>query len=82
MPLSARSGSSGDVAIAEAVQTALRSSGNSWLKRIVVTVSSEVVILQGTVPTFYVKQLALSTVMRVPGVAMVQNDLAVGNDEV
>jgi osmotically-inducible protein OsmY len=70
-----------DAALVEEVRRALNRSRNSWLKRIDVSVSEEVVFLKGNVPTFHFKQLALATVMAVAGVVLVRNELVVGSDE-
>lgn len=46
--------------------------------RIDVAIVGEAVILNGNVPTFHLKQLALAAVQSVPGVVLVNNHLKVG----
>ena len=65
------------LALAESVQTALTQTGRSWLQGVVVEVSGRAVILSGSVPSFFLKQLALVTIMAVPGVELVKNRLEV-----
>src|SRR5262245_45319813 len=65
-------------ALADEVRSARAKSGYTWLRRVVVTTSGGSVVLRGTVPSYYFKQLAQIAVMAVPGVGEVRNDLAVG----
>ncbi|HVL14313.1 MAG TPA: BON domain-containing protein [Gemmata sp.] len=60
-----------------AVRDALAQTRNTSLRGVVVGGSGGLVVLQGRVPTFYLKQLALVTVMAVPGVESVRNELEV-----
>jgi osmotically-inducible protein OsmY len=64
--------------VADAVRIALDGTGHAWLRRVAVAVEGGVVVLRGVVPSFYLKQLAQTTVMAVPGVAEVRNELQVG----
>lgn len=64
--------------IVGAVRAALEKSGHSWLRRVVVTSEGGCVVLRGVVPSYYLKQLALMTVLAVPGVEEVRNELRVG----
>jgi osmotically-inducible protein OsmY len=62
----------------EAVERALRATGYRPLRGIRVTVEGRLVILRGRVPSYYLKQVAQTTAMAVPGVVQVRNDLEVG----
>ena len=63
--------------LADEVRRALAATGYTWLRRVVVTTAGGNVVLSGTVPNYYFKQLAQVTVMAVPGVEGVRDDLAV-----
>jgi osmotically-inducible protein OsmY len=67
-----------DEMLAEAVSEALCRSGNSWLKSVAISATDSLVILKGKVPTYYLKQLAQATVLKVPGVQLVRNEVEVG----
>lgn len=56
---------------------ALRKTGHGWLRRIVVLAEAEFIVIRGKVPSFYLKQMAQVTVMAVPGVELVRNELEV-----
>ena len=58
-------------------RAALEKTGHGWLRRIVVVAEAELIVLQGRVPSFYLKQMAQVTVMAVPGIELVRNDLEV-----
>ena len=58
-------------------RAALEKTGHGWLRRIVVVAEAEVIVLQGKVPSFYLKQMAQVTVMAVPGIELVRNELEV-----
>jgi osmotically-inducible protein OsmY len=61
----------------DAVRSALNKTAHGWLQRVVVLVEGSVVVLQGKVPSFYLKQMAQATVMAVPGVEVLRNELQV-----
>jgi osmotically-inducible protein OsmY len=67
-----------DLALAERVACALRATGYKQLRDIEVTVQGRLVILAGRVPTYYLKQVAQTRAMAVPGAQQVRNDLEVG----
>jgi osmotically-inducible protein OsmY len=56
---------------------ALEKTGHGWLRRVVVLAEAEVIVLRGKVPSFYLKQMAQVTVMAVPGIELVRNELEV-----
>ena len=64
--------------LAEAILGALGKSGITWLRRVTVEASGGDVVLRGTVPNYYLKQLAQETAMAMPGVGLVRNELQVG----
>ena len=68
---------SGDTPLAAAVLGALDKTGYGWLRRIAVVAEGGVAVLRGNVPSFYLKQMAQETVMAVPGVEGVRNELQV-----
>ena len=63
--------------VADAVRIALDGTGHGWLRRVAVAADGGTVVLRGVVPSFYLKQLAQMTVMALPGVATVRNELQV-----
>jgi osmotically-inducible protein OsmY len=67
-----------DLPLAERVARALRATGYGPLRSLRVTVQERLVILQGRVPNYYLKQVAQTTVLTVPGAHQVRNDLDVG----
>jgi osmotically-inducible protein OsmY len=67
-----------DLRLAECVQRALCATGYMPLRGIEVTVHARVVILAGRVPSYYLKQVAQTTALAVPGAQQVRNDLQVG----
>jgi osmotically-inducible protein OsmY len=64
-------------ALVDAVRTALQETGRGWLRRIVVSVEAEAIVLRGTVPSFYLKQMAQTIAMGVSGSAVMRNELLV-----
>jgi osmotically-inducible protein OsmY len=64
--------------LAERVARALHGTGYGPLRSIEVAVHARVVILVGQVPSYYLKQVAQTTVLAVPGAHQVRNDLDVG----
>jgi osmotically-inducible protein OsmY len=67
-----------DLRLAERVARALRATGYGPLRDLEVTVQARLVILGGRVPSYYLKQVAQTTALAVPGAHQVRNDLAVG----
>ena len=67
-----------DLDLAERVGRALRATGYGPLRVIEVTVHARVVILEGRAPSYYLKQVAQTTALAVPGAQQVRNDLEVG----
>ena len=66
-----------DLCLAEHVERALRATGYGPLRGIEVTVRARLVILGGQVPSYYLKQVAQTTALAVPGTHQVRNDLDV-----
>jgi osmotically-inducible protein OsmY len=66
-----------DLRLAERVASALRATGYGPLRGIEVAVQERLVILGGRVPSFYLKQVAQTTALAVPGAHQVRNDLDV-----
>ena len=59
------------------VQTQLRHSPYSSLRRISCTLDNGVLVLRGRVPSYYLKQIAQNVAISVDGVSAVQNQLEV-----
>jgi osmotically-inducible protein OsmY len=70
-------GGAEDLCLAVHVERALCATGYGSLRGIAVTVHARLVILGGRVPSYYLKQLAQTTSLAVPGVRQVRNDLDV-----
>ena len=66
-----------DLCLAERVERALRATGYGPLRGVEVTVHARLVILGGRVPSYYLKQVAQTTALAVPGARHVRNDLDV-----
>ena len=66
-----------DVTLSNAIQDAFHHTGRSWLIHLKVEVAAGAVVLRGSVPNYYLKQLAQETVLTVPGVAGLRNELEV-----
>jgi osmotically-inducible protein OsmY len=66
-----------DLRLAERVERALRATGFGPLRNIAVTAHARLVILGGRVPSNYLKQVAQTTALAVPGTHQVRNDLDV-----
>jgi osmotically-inducible protein OsmY len=66
-----------DVRLAELVERALWATGYTPLRGIAVIVHARLVILGGRVPSYYLKQVAQTTALAVPGARQVRNDLHV-----
>lgn len=67
-----------DLRLAERVERALCATGYGPLRSVEVTVHERLVVLGGRVPSYYLKQLAQTTALAVPGTHQVRNDLDVG----
>src|SRR5271166_3940636 len=66
-----------DYRLAERVERALRATGYGALRTVRVSVNARVVILGGRVSSYYLKQLAQSAALAVPGAHQIRNDLDV-----
>jgi osmotically-inducible protein OsmY len=66
-----------DLCLSERIGEALRAAGYPPLRAIEVAVCDHLVILRGRVPSYYMKQIAQATVLAVPGVQRLCNDLDV-----
>jgi len=66
-----------DPTLAERVERTLCAAGYSRLRSLEVSVRDHFVILQGLVPTYYLKQLAQELALSVPGVHGVRNAVEV-----
>jgi osmotically-inducible protein OsmY len=67
----------GELRLEERVGRALRATGYPPLRATDVAVREGLVILRGRVPSYYLKQIAQATVLAVPGVQELCNDLDV-----
>jgi osmotically-inducible protein OsmY len=67
-----------DFRLAERVARALRATGYGPLRDVEVAAHVRIVTLRGRVPSYYLKQVAQTTALPVPGVQQVRNDLEVG----
>src|SRR5262249_29834967 len=66
-----------DLCLAERVEQALRAVGYPPLRAIEVSVCDQIVILQGRVQRYYMKQLAQAVAMEVGGVRELRNEVQV-----
>ena len=66
-----------DLHLAERVERALHATGYMLLRNIEVAVQARVVTLAGRVPSYYLKQVAQTAALSVPGIHRIQNDLEV-----
>jgi osmotically-inducible protein OsmY len=67
----------GSAALGAAAHEALARTGHAWLRRVEVTVEAGRVVLRGDVPSYYLKQMAQVTVLALPDVPGLENDLRV-----
>jgi osmotically-inducible protein OsmY len=67
-----------DLHLAERVERALRATGYGPLRSVDVTAHARLIILEGRIPSYYLKQIAQSIALTVQGVEHVKNDLEVG----
>jgi len=63
--------------LAQRVERALHVRGYRALRAVTVTVRGPLVILQGRVPSYYMKQMAQEAALEVPGVRKLRNDVQV-----
>ena len=63
---------------AEQIRRVLRESGYGELRLVAVTARDEVVVLEGQVSCFYLKQIAQTVALTVPEVHKLSNELKVG----
>ena len=70
-----------DVRVAEGVERTLRATGHISLRDVQVSVSGRVVIVQGRVPSYYLKETAQTAALSVLGVEQLRNDLEVVPDD-
>jgi osmotically-inducible protein OsmY len=63
--------------LAETARIALGKTGHTRMQRVAVTFESGTLVLQGHVPSYYLKQLAQETVQALPGISAVRNELQV-----
>jgi osmotically-inducible protein OsmY len=64
--------------LSDDIRLALLATGQMWLRDVVVAANANGrVVLQGRVPSYYLKQLAQSAVLAVVGVNSVENQIAV-----
>jgi osmotically-inducible protein OsmY len=68
---------SGRSPIVDAIRHALGATSHRWLQLVAVATEGDAVVLRGRVPSFYLKQVAQETVLAVPGVAVLRNELDV-----
>ena len=66
-----------DLRVAERVERSLRATGHMPLRVVQVSVCGRVVILQGQVPSYNLKQAAQAAAMGVLGIEELRNDLEV-----
>lgn len=66
-----------DLRLAEQVERALHVTGYPPLRAVEACVSGRLVILQGRVPSYYMKQIAQASALKVLGVHQLRNDLEV-----
>jgi osmotically-inducible protein OsmY len=66
-----------DIQLADRVTRALRQTGYSALRQIKVAIHRRAVRLSGQVSSYYLKQIAQTTALAVPGVQHIDNDLEV-----
>jgi osmotically-inducible protein OsmY len=66
-----------DLHLAERVERALHGTGYRSLRDIEISVQARLVTLRGRVPSYYLKQLAQTIALAVPGTKQVRNSLEV-----
>jgi osmotically-inducible protein OsmY len=76
----AGAGLPGARSIADAASDALLRSSYARLRLLGVSAEGSTVVLAGTVPSYYLKQLAQEAVLGLPGVGAVRNEIHVASD--
>jgi osmotically-inducible protein OsmY len=66
-----------DLRLADRVERVLRASGYEPLRAVAVSVIDRVVVLQGQVPSYFLKQIAQATALAIPGAHQIHNCLDV-----
>ena len=66
-----------NIRLVAAVSLALQTTGYSHLRKLIVLEVDGLIVLQGRVPSYHMKQVAQASVMAVPGVQGLCNDLEV-----
>ena len=66
-----------DLRLADRVQRAFHATGYAPLRAVEISVHARIVILEGRVPSYYLKQIAQATAQAVPGADEIRNDLDV-----
>jgi osmotically-inducible protein OsmY len=66
-----------ELCLVERVERALRATGFPPLREVQVSVCGQLVVLQGRVPSYYMKQLAQAAAMGVAGIGELRNELQV-----
>ena len=66
-------------AVVAAARQALARTGHRWLERVEVVAEAGWLVLRGDVPSFYLKQLAQVTVLALPDVPGLRNELRVAH---
>jgi hypothetical protein len=62
------------------LQEQLRNSPHWSVRQLVCYTSADCVILHGTVPSYYLKQVAQSLTMRIVGLGQIRNDIQVQSE--
>lgn len=70
-----------DLCLIERVRCALRATGHTPLRGVAVTAHTGFVILGGRVPSYYLKQIAQTIALAVPGARSICNDLDVARPQ-
>jgi osmotically-inducible protein OsmY len=77
----ARPGEPGaEQSLADAARAAILRAGHGRLRWLSVSADGGTVVLGGTVPSYYLKQLAQEAVLGLPGVGAVRNEVRVASD--
>jgi osmotically-inducible protein OsmY len=63
--------------LAQQVRDVLRATGHGCLRAVEVTIDGQMVVLRGTLPSYYLKQLSQEAVLNVSGVKQIRNEIAV-----
>lgn len=74
-------GDTGEASLADRVTHRLNTAGHPSLRSLRVTAACDVVVLQGTVSSYYLKQLAQVVAMTVQGVSCLVNETTVNHGQ-